>query len=161
MEELEQKKTTPYARYGGQYTMLFRGGHRANHRRLPDVTKMKWDDLGTGRKKKDRYDQYVDDDSEEEEQTEKKEANEEVNFDLTQDMPSFDRNTRYSHPSVDQPYRPFQYKRGARSKNHVDRYFMKNKRYERPLLNDDETRVFIPTNRKGMIIGTLFSIDLF
>jgi len=153
MEEIEQKKTGPYARYGGKYTMLFRGGHRANHRRLPDVTKMKWDELGTGNKKKDRYDQYVDDDSEEEEQAEKKEANEEVNFDLTQDMPSFDRNTRYSHPSVDQPYRPFQYKRGARTKNHVDRYFMKNKRYESPFLNDDETRVFIPNHRKGMIIG--------
>ena len=157
MEELEQKKTGPYARYGGQYTMFFRGGHRANHRRRPDVTKMNWDVLGTGRKKKDRYDQYVEDDSEEEEEEaqKKEEANEEVNFDLTQEMQSFDRNTRYSHPSVDQPYRPFNYKRGARAKNHVDRYFMKNKRYESPILNDDETRVFIPTHRKGMIIGKL------
>ena len=153
MEPVDQRKTGVHAKWGGQYTTLFRGGHRANHRRLPDIRNMNWDDLGSSSKKKDRYDQYVED-SDEEEETEKKEANEEVNFDLTQEMQGFDRNTRYSFPSVDQPYRPFAYKRGAKTRNHVDRYFMRNKRYESGgTLGEDETRVFIPTHRKGMIIG--------
>lgn len=136
-----------------KYSHLYKGAHKGVHQRRPDVSKVSWIDYGSGREKKDRYDQYAAGEEEPVEDEEgEKNPDQAVNLDLTRPMKAFERNSRHQCQSVEPQHQPFNYGRGAQTRNHVDRFFHFSKD-EQLKLNDGELRVLVPKSANGLIIG--------